>query len=117
MKLKLLTIGADHHLLLSAFRNKNGIIEADVINGLWFLHFDTNTKILSSKEPWELDLYDQKPPESIYTVDTYRLISITIDQNISLSKYYNIIINEALSNVKENNGEYTAHILTSDILK
>lgn len=115
MRLKLLSIASTgHELLLSDFKHRKGIIDAEVINGVWILKFDTNTKVLQS---FGVDWYSNKILKNTMIVDApYRLISVIVDKPVHVDDNYNGIIHEALKNVKEKNGKYVAKIYKDDII-
>lgn len=114
MRLKLLSFPHGCELLLSDFKNRKGVIDAEVINGAWILKFDTNTKVLQS---FGLDWYSNKILKNTMIVDApYRLISVIVDKPVDVGDNYNGIIYEALHNVKEKNGKFVAKIYKDDII-
>lgn len=114
MRLKLLSFPHGCELLLSGFTNRKGVIDAEVINGVWILKFDTNTKVLQS---FGLGWNRDKILKNTMIVDApYRLISVIVDKPVHVGNNYNGIIYEALNNVKEKNGKFVAKIYKDDII-
>lgn len=111
MNLELLYFAPDHALLSGGFSHKNGIIKGKVINGMWRLELNTKTNVLKAFDIYSLLKHTKK-------IDTpYKLISVIIDQSVSVGIHYHGIIYEALNNVEEKDGKFFANISKDNIIK